>query len=119
MVSVPNAIKGLVYFSVILGVVFLAQAQGALPHPVFDIIALGWALFVVDALLTRVRVKASFYLAFVLAVLALVSSLPQTAHYAFIEEGELLPSATFILGSLAQITLVVLVPYYFLKSRRS
>ncbi|MDV3293479.1 MAG: hypothetical protein LYZ70_04335 [Nitrososphaerales archaeon] len=81
-------------------------------------VAAGWIFFAVDSLLTFTKPKASYYLAFVLAGLALGSSLPQTAHYAFIASGQLLPSTTFILGSVAQVLLVVLVPYHFLRARR-
>ncbi len=119
MPSLGKTIQTLIFFSVALGVVFLAQVYDILPRDVFAFIAVGWVLFVADAGLSLIRPRASYYLAFVLAVLALASSLPQTAHYAFIESGELLPSATFILGSAAQVLLVVLVPYYFVASRRS
>ena len=117
MVSPEKTVRALIYFSVALGVVFLAQAYDILPPAVFGIIATGWALFVVDAALTFVSTRYSFYLAFLLAVLALGSSLPQGAHYSFIEAGEVLPSATFILGSLAQVLLIIFVPYYFYRRR--
>lgn len=116
--SIPRLIQALVLFSVVLGVLFLVQVQGLLPQEVFDFVAVGWVLFIVDAALTFAKPRVSYYLAFVLAVLALGSSLPQTAHWAFIEEGDLLPSATFILGSAAQVLLIVLVPVYFLSRRR-
>ncbi len=113
-----RAIQALVIFSTLLGVLFLAQAYVQVPSTVFDIVAAGWVLFVVDSLLTFFRPTVSYYLAFVLAILALGSSLPQSAHYAFIANGELLSSATFLVGSLAQVLLVVLVPYHFIKARR-
>jgi hypothetical protein len=117
--TLAGAIQSLILFSVLLGVVFLVQVYGVLPGPVFDVIFVGWVLFVVDSVLTFVRRTVAFYLAFILAVLALASSLPQSAHYAFIQAGELLPSATFILGSLAQVLLVLLVPYFVIRQRRS
>lgn len=118
MLKTAEAIKWLVYFSVALGVVFLVQAYSLLPADVFDFIATGWALFVVDAVLLSFRPALAYYLAFALAVLALASSLPQSAHYAFIEAGEVLPSLTFILGSAAQALLVVFVPLNEWQSRR-
>jgi len=117
-VSVPKLIQALILFSVVLGVLFLAQAYTLVPSFVFDLVSAGWVLFVVDAALTFYRPRVSYYLAFVLALLALGSSLPQTAHYAFIEEGDFGPAATFILGSAAQVLLVILVPYHFLRERR-
>lgn len=116
--SIPKAIQALIIFSVILGVLFLVQAYTLVPPSVFDFVAAGWALFVVDSVLTFVKPRLSYYLAFVLALLALASSLPQTTHYAFIESGDILPAATFLLGSVAQVLLVILVPYHFLIGRR-
>lgn len=112
-----SAIQALVYFSVALGVVFLAQVYDLLPSAVFDVIALGWVLFVVDAVLLSFRPRAARVLALALALLALASSLPQSAHYAFIEAGEVLPSLTFILGSAAQVLLVILVPADLIRGR--
>jgi len=117
-VSTARAIQLLVLFSVVLGVLFLAQAYTLVPAAVFDFVGVGWVLFVLDLALTFTRPRLSYYLAFALALLALASSLPQTAHYAFIEEGDVLPAATFLLGSALQVLLVILVPYHFLKQRR-
>jgi hypothetical protein len=101
-----------------LGVAFLVQVYGVVPSWLFLSVSVGWGLFVVDSVLTFVRPRISYYLAFALAVLAFVSSVPQTAHYAFIEQGLLLPSATFLLGSAVQVLLIVVVPYHLLKTRR-
>lgn len=119
MYPLGRAIQLLVLFSTALGVVFLWQVYGLLPADAFDFVATGWVLFVVDSALTFLRPRVSYYLAFVLAFLALASSLPQSAHYAFVEEGALLPSATFVIGSVAQVLLLIFVPYYFLRERRS
>jgi hypothetical protein len=99
-------------------VVFLILVWGLVPAVVFDFVAVGWVLFVADCALTLVKPRVAYALAFVLALLALSSSLPQGAHYAFIEEGLVLPSAIFILGTVAQVLLLVLVPSYFLRQRR-
>jgi hypothetical protein len=64
--EVGRAIQGLVIFSVILGVLFLAQAYTLIPTFVLEIVGTGWALFVVDAALTFVRPRISFALALVL-----------------------------------------------------
>jgi hypothetical protein len=118
-VHTAKVIQGLIIFSVVLGILFLAQVYTLVPSFVFEFVTVGWVLFVVDMVLSFVRPRISYLLAFVLAVLALAASLPQAAHYAFIQYGDLLPAATFILGSVAQVFLLVLVPYHFLKSRRS
>jgi hypothetical protein len=94
------------------------QVYGVVPSWLFLSVSIGWGLFVVDTVLTFVRPRISYYLAFALAVLAFASSVPQTAHYAFIQQGLLLPSATFVLGSTIQVLLIVIVPYHLLKTRR-
>lgn len=114
-----RAIQLLVLFSVLLGIVFLWQVSSLLPSMAFEFVATGWVLFVVDGALTFVRPRTAYYLAWILALLALGTSLPQSAHFAFIQEGALLPSLTFIAGSAAQLLLIVLVPYHFLRERRS
>ncbi|HME18852.1 MAG TPA: hypothetical protein VKF15_03845 [Nitrososphaerales archaeon] len=118
MFSSGRAIQGLVLFSAVLGVAFLWQVNGLLPPFVFDFLATGWVLFLVDGALTFIRPRASYAMAFVLALLALISSLPQSAHYAFIAEGAVLPSVTFVAGTLAQVLLLVLVPFHFLRAKR-
>jgi hypothetical protein len=92
--------------------------MASFPPSIFDFVAIGWALFLVDSVLTFLRPEVSYEMAFVLALLALFSSLPQSAHYAFIEEGAVLPATTFIAGNVAQVLLLVLVPYHFLRARR-
>ena len=111
-------IQALIVFSVLIGASFLYEAQGLLPADVYTFVTVGWVLFVVDAVLTFVRPRLSYFLAFVLAILALASSLPENAHYAFIEQGDLVPALIFILGSAAQVLLIVMVPYHFLSARR-
>ena len=114
-----RAIQVLIVGSVLLGVALLFEINSLVPWFVFDFIALGWALFVVDSVLTFVRPALSYYFGLVLAVLALSASLPQSAHWAFIEEGLLIPSAIFITGSVMQVLIVILVLYYAFSVRRS
>jgi len=117
MQSTEMLIQALVFFSTVLGVIFLAQVYGLLPIPIFTFVALGWALFLLDSILTVLRPKLSYYLAFVLALLALVSSLPRSAHYALVTGGSLLAAVTFVLGTAAQVLLVLLVPIHLLRER--
>lgn len=114
---IGRAIQACVLLSVVLGVLFLAQAYGLVPSFVFEFVAVGWVLFVIDAIITFVRPRVSYALALVLAVLALGSSLPQSSHWAFIANGDLLPAFTFLAGSAVQVVLIVLVVYYFAKGR--
>lgn len=116
--SVEKAIRALVLLSILLGILFLAQAYGAVPSSVFEFVAVGWFLFVADALLMFRYRRPAYALAFFLAVLALVSSLPQSSHWAFVTGGDVLPAVTFLGGSALQLVLIVLVPYYFISRRR-
>jgi hypothetical protein len=117
-VKTGNAIQATVFFSAILGVFFLIQVYLLLDPLAFEIIALGWVLFVFDGLLTFTRPRASYYLAFLLAFLALFETLSQPAHYSLVLSGNIPAAATILAGSAAQVILLVLVPYHFSRERR-
>lgn len=97
----------------------LLEINSVVPADVFDFVSVGWALFVVDSALTFLKPVASYYLGLVLALLALSASLPQSAHWAFIENGLLIPTAIFVVGSVMQVLIVVLVLYYAVSVRRT
>lgn len=118
MSSIGRVIQGLIILSALLGILFLVQVYGVLPQNAFVFVFVGWVMYVIDSVMTFVRPTVSFYFGFVLAAITLSSSLPQSAHYSFIMSGQLLPSTTFLLGTLAQLLILVLVPYYALKGRR-
>ncbi len=113
-----RVIQSLILLSTLLGGFFLWEVNGLLPSLVFDFLAFGWVLFLLDSVLTFVRPVASFYLGLVLAILALSSSLPQSAHYALIENGQLVPAATFVIGSAAQVLIIALVLYHIVRDRK-
>jgi hypothetical protein len=110
--------QALILFSTLLGVVFLWQAYPLLPSDAFYFVTFGWVLFVIDSALTFLRPVVSYYLGLVLAVLALSETLSQPAHFAIVSSGNLLASATIILGSMAEVLLVVFVAYYLMTERR-
>ena len=72
----------------------------------------------IDSALTFLRPKASYYLGLALGVLALVATLSQPEHYFLVASGNLLPAATIILGSLAQVLLIILASYYLVSQRK-
>ena len=119
VVQSGRAIQALIVASSVLGIALLYEINSVVPPDVFDFVALGWALFVVDSALTFVRPVISYYFGLVLAVLALSASLPQSAHWSFIENGLLVPSAIFVTGSAFQVLIIVLVIYHSIKMRRS
>lgn len=116
--SIGRLIQSTIIFSAALGAVFLYVVYGSVPSFLFEFLFVGWALFVLDSALTFVRREASFYLGAVLAVLALGSSLPQSAHYEFIESGQVVPSVIFVAGSLAQVLILISFSYWALGKRK-
>ena len=118
MVSVTRAIQGLIIFSAILGVFFLWQAQPLLPSDVFDILTLGWLLFVIDSILTFVRPKISYYVGLVLAFIALSETLTQPGHYALVKNGNVPATIILVLGSVAQALLIGFILWYIISERR-
>jgi hypothetical protein len=117
MSLVPRAIQGLILFSTLLGVAFLWQAQPLLPAEVFYILTFGWALFVVDSILTFIRPRASYILGLVLAAIAFTETVSQPEHYALVENGNLPATLTLISGSVAQALLIGFVVYYLFAER--
>ena len=118
MVSLARAIQGLIVFSTVLGVFFLWQAYPLLPGDVFDILAFGWLLFLVDSLLTLARPTASYYLGLVLAVVALSETLTQPEHYALVENGNVPATVILVVGSIAQALLIGSVVWFVVSKRR-
>jgi len=118
MVSAARVIQGLIVFSTVLGVFFLWQAHPLLPGDVFDILAFGWLLFVVDSVLTLVRPRISYYLGLVLAVIALSETLTQPEHYALVENGNVPATIILVLGSVAQALLIGSVIWFVISERR-
>jgi len=115
---VSRLIQALIIFSTVLGVLFLVQVYPLLPSAAFYIVALGWVLFLIDSALTFFLPKPSFYLAFVLALLALGESLGQSAHYSLLQSGNLLGAATLVAGASAQVLLLIMIPYFFISERK-
>jgi hypothetical protein len=116
--SAGREIQGLVIFSTILGILFLWLAYPLLPPLGFYFVAFGWVLFMVDSSLTFIRPRISYYLAFVLAMLALFETVSRPEHLSILLGSNFLASATLVLGSTAQALLLILVPMHFIRRRR-
>jgi len=118
--SLRNAVDLLIYLSVALGVVLLPQLYGLVPSWLFLSVLVGWVAYLIVAVLVLVKRRSIAYpLAFVLALLTLMVSLPQPAHYSYVEAGPSLASATFLLGSAVQLSLVILIPLYLYRHKSS
>ena len=118
MANTDRVIQVLILFSTILGVFFLWQVYPLLPSFVFDAIAFGWVLWVVDSVLTFLRPNASIYLGLLLAFLTLAATLSQPEHYALLGSGDLEAAATLIVGSSAQVAIILAVAYRLFAGRR-
>jgi len=107
-----------IYASVALGVVLLIQLWYLVPVWLFYSVTLGWIAYFITAVAIMRRHEGAYKAAFILAILTLVVSLPQPEHYAFVSEGINLASMTFILGSILQICIIVLLTVNFLRNRK-
>ena len=116
--SLPRAIQAVILFSTVFGAAFLYEVHPLLDAAIFDSVAFGWFLFVLDSVLTFVRPRLSFYLGLVLAAVALVSTLSSPAHFQFIENGDVPATATLFVGWGAEILLIALVVLFIVRSRR-
>jgi len=63
--------------------------------------------------------RIAYPLAFLLSVITLGVSLPQPQHYSYVKAGLSLASSTFIVGSALQLVLLVLIPIYLYRTRKS
>jgi hypothetical protein len=119
--DLKRAVNSLIYLSVALGIVLLPQLYGFVPSWLFLSVLVGWLVFVVVAILAMKGRSTAYPLALALAVLTLAVSLPQPAHYSFVQAGPSLASATFLLGSVLQFALIILIPIYLYrrKSRKT
>ena len=107
----------LVYLSVALGVALLPQLYGLVPSWLFFSVLVGWLAYLADAVLVAMGRSFAYPVAFALALLTLAVSLPQPAHYSFVEAGPSLASGTFLLGSVLQLALIVLIPIYLYRRK--
>lgn len=119
MLSIKRVVDSLVYLSIVLGIVLLAQLYFLVPSWLFYSVLIGWLAYSVVALLIATGHRLAYLFAFLLSILTLVVSLPQPEHYAFISERMWLATLTFAAGSVLQIALLILIPVYLLRTRRT
>jgi hypothetical protein len=115
--SINRSIDLLIYLSVAIGMILLVQLYFLVPRWLFYSVLVGWSAYAVVAALAATGHRIAYPLAFVLSILTLAVSLPQPEHQSFVEAGVSLASVTFLLGSVVQLALVILIPIYFLRRR--
>lgn len=103
----------LIYASIGLGVVLLAQLYSIVPQWLFLSVLAGWIGYLIVGIAVTIRINAGYPVSLVLAALTLVVSLPQPEHYSL----GAMASATFIVGSVLQIAVIVSVARYLLLKR--
>jgi hypothetical protein len=109
----------LIYASVVLGVALLAQLYLLnVPSRLLDSILAGWILYLVVAIVVATGHDKGYVSALALAIVILAVSLPQPEHYSLAEAGPTLASLTFIIGSLLQIGVIILIMYLLILRRR-
>ena len=119
MISLRRTIDLLIYLTVVVGVVLLPQLFLLVPTWLFFSVLVGWIAYLAVAVLAAAKRRIAYPLAFVLSILTLGVSLPQPAHYSYVEAGLSLASSTFIVGSALQVVLLVLIPIYLYHTRTS
>jgi hypothetical protein len=110
-------VDGLIYLSVVFGIILLIQLYGLVPMWLFISVLVGWLAYLAVAILTAKGRRIAYPVAFVLAILTLGVSLPQPEHYSYVQAGPSLASLTFLAGSALQIALLVLIPVYLYRSK--
>ena len=113
-----RAIDLLIYLSVALGIVLLPQIYSVVPLWLFYSVLAGWIAYVLVAMATATHHKAAYPVALLLAILTLSVSLPEPEHYTFAKDGMWLATLTFMIGSILQLALLVLIPVYLIKNRK-
>ncbi len=121
MAHLEGVIAGLVYASVLLGVLFLYALSGikGIPSFLFPSILAGELLWVLCAFAIYRRARWARYMAVVLAVVTLGVSLPQPTHYDFAESGQIAAFLIFTGGSVLQFLLIGAVALFAYRERRS
>ena len=118
MISLRRTIDLLIYLTVALGVVLLAQLFQLVPTWLFFSVLVGWLAYLATAVMVAAGRRIAYPLAFVLSILTLGVSLPQPEHYSYVEAGISLASSTFIVGSALQVVLLILIPIYLYRTRK-
>lgn len=108
-----------IYASVVLGILLLGQLYALrVPLALLIPILVGWILYLIFAIAVWTGRSKAYPAALILAIVTLVVSLPQPQHLSLTEAGLTLASLTFILGSILQVGVIVLIGYSMIASRK-
>jgi hypothetical protein len=107
-----------IYLSVAFGILLIVQIYAVVPTWLFYSVLVGWLVYLFVAVAIATRHKKAYPVAFILAIITLMVSLPQPEHYGFVQAGLSLASTTFIVGSALQVALLILIPIYVFENRK-
>ena len=109
----------LIYGSVVLGILLIAQLYAlSVPLALLIPIFIGWIFYLFVALAVWKGHSRAYLAALILAIVTLAVSLPQPEHLSLAEAGLTLASLTFILGSILQVGVILLIGYSMVVIRR-
>jgi hypothetical protein len=119
--TLENAVRWLVYSSVVLGVLFLYVLYGTpgIPAFLFPSILGGEVIWLFCAVAMSRRAKRAPYMALVLALITLAISVSQPTHYTFAETGQIVAFLIFTGGSILQVALIAAVSLSVVRSRKA
>jgi hypothetical protein len=119
MGALKKTVDGLIYASVFLGLLLLYEVSGVVPGWLQASLFGGEMAYALTSLAVAKQYRWSYYIIVVLAVVVLAASLPQPQHYAFATTGQVVPFLIFAAGSVMQVCLIVLIPIYLRRSRKT
>ena len=109
----------LIYASVVLGILLLGQLYAlAVPLALLIPIFVGWIFYLIVAFAVWKGYSGAYPAALILAIVTLAVSLPQPEHLSLAEAGLTLASLTFVVGSILQVGVIVLIGYSMITARR-
>ncbi|HEV2118712.1 MAG TPA: hypothetical protein VGS11_01190 [Candidatus Bathyarchaeia archaeon] len=113
-----RGVNVLIYASVVLGLVLLAQLYALMVSSwLFFSILAGWLLYLAVAIGVAKGRKRAYPPALVLSMATLAVSLPQPEHYSLAGAGLSLAGLTFIAGSILQVGVIVLTASFLILRR--
>jgi hypothetical protein len=112
MVGLKKTVDWLVYASVALGLLFIYAASTLVPSWLLGSIIVGEVAYAAAAYAVARGYRAAYYAVVALALVVLAISLGQPGHYAFASDGQVGAFLIFATGSVLQILLLILVPFY-------
>ena len=107
----------LIYASVLFGILLLLQLWLLVPRWLFYSVLIGWFAYLITAFAVARRYEKAYSVVLVLAIITLAVSLPQPAHFGFLNNIITLAALTFIIGSILQMAIIVMILAQFLRTR--